>query len=112
MQSGQLLEAFLVIQGLFVCLFVLKPDNFDLDIYTMMERKKPLWKKNQIKFVNFIIWIVYRIQRNIILNSFANFCHLFDNIESIYSPLPNLLQLNFIYNVCVGVAQLWAKPRP
>jgi len=49
MQSGQLLEAFLVIQGLFVCLFVLKPDNFDLDIYYDGKKKTPLKEKsNQI----------------------------------------------------------------
>ena len=78
------LEAFLVIfKALFVCLFVLKPDNFDLDIYYDGKKKKTLyWKKNQIKFVNFIIWIVYRIQRNII-QFFCKFLPPFDNIESI-----------------------------
>ena len=38
-------------QGLFVCLFVLKPDNFDLDIYYDGKKKKnPLLKEksNQI----------------------------------------------------------------
>ena len=46
------LEAFLVIfKALFVCLFVLKPDNFDLDIYyDVGKKKKPSLKEksNQI----------------------------------------------------------------